>query len=194
MKNKTLIIYAHPWEGSFNHFILRKVEALLQARGDQTDVIDLNKDGFDPVMRPADLKVFSKGEYANEQAGGYANRLRSADELVLIFPVWWYGEPAILKGFYDKVFLKGQVYEEIDHRLKGLLKIQRAAILTTANIDRAMFSLLGDPIRNVLANGILKTAGIDNVTWLHCPTVHLAEARSRFLGEIDRHFIKSGSL
>lgn len=193
MKNKTLIIYAHPWEGSFNHFILREVEGLLLVRGDQTDIIDLNKDGFDPVMRPADLKVFSKGQYADELAERYVNRLRDADELVLVFPIWWYGEPAILKGFYDKVFLKDQVYEEVNHQLRGLLRIQRATILTTANIDRKVFSHLGDPIRNVLANGILRTAGINNVAWLHCPTVHMEEARSRFLDEIDKHFVKAGA-
>ncbi|CCV64590.1 Flavodoxin-like fold domain protein [Alteracholeplasma palmae J233] len=187
---KTLIVYAHPWDGSFNHHVLGQVKELLAKKNHEIDVIDLNKDGFNPVMRPEDLKVFVKGEYADEKAADYVKRVKEADELVFIFPIWWYGEPAILKGFYDKVFLKGQVYGEVDHQLKGLLKSERATIITTANIDKKIFSFLGDPIQNVLANGILRTVGINNVTWIHCPTVHVEESRNNFLAEINTHFNK----
>jgi putative NADPH-quinone reductase len=184
----TLIIYAHPYDGSFNHFVLGKVEGLLKEQGKEVDLIDLNKDGFDPVMHNEDLKVFVKGEYHDKLAENYCNRLVKADELVLIFPIWRYGEPAILKGFYDKVFLKGHVYDEIDHQLTGLLKIKKATILTTGNINKQIFSYLGDPIQNVLAKGILGLVGIKDVTWLHCPTVHLPETRAKYLKEIDEQF------
>lgn len=186
----TLIIYAHPWDGSFNHHVLEKTVRMLEEKGDKVDVIDLNKDQFNPVMTPADLKVFALGQYADPLAEKYVTRLKEADNLIMIFPIWWYGEPAILKGFYDKVFLKGHVYGEVDHQLQGLLKISKATILTTANIDKTIFSYLGDPIQNVLAKGILRTVGINNVTWIHCPTVHVPEARETFLGEIKEHLSK----
>ncbi|MDY0277098.1 MAG: NAD(P)H-dependent oxidoreductase [Acholeplasma sp.] len=185
---KTLIVYAHPWDGSFNHFVLEKVEGLLKKQGKEVDVIDLNKDGFDPVMRPADLKVFAKGEYHDQLAKSYVEKLKEADELVLVFPIWWYGEPAILKGFYDKVLLKGQVYDQVDHQLQGLLKTKNAVILTTANIDKTIFGYLGDPINNILAGGILKTIGINKCDWMHCPTVHLEETRNKYLQEIETYF------
>lgn len=188
---KSLIIYAHPWDGSFNYHVLETVKEKLVNSGREIDVIDLNKDNFNPVMTASDLKVFSEGKYADPLAENYVERLINADELVLIFPIWWYGEPAILKGFYDKVLLKGQVYEDNpDNSLKGLLKSKRATIITTANIDKKIFSYLGDPIQNVLANGILKSVGINNVTWIHCPTVHLETSRNEFLGEIELHFNK----
>ncbi len=187
---KTLIIYAHPWDGSFNHHVLETTTTLLKNRGDQVDVIDLNKDQFNPVMTTEDLKVFASGQYADPMAEGYVQRLKEADNLVMIFPIWWYGEPAILKGFYDKVFLKGHVYGEVEHKLEGLLKINKATILTTANIDKTIFSYLGDPIQNVLAKGILRTVGINNVTWIHCPTVHVPETRETFLAEINTQFSK----
>ena len=187
---KTLIVYAHPWEGSFNHFILTKVSGLLKEKKEDVDIIDLNKDGFDPVMRSADLKLFSKGQYADKLAENYVKRLKAADQLVLIFPIWWYGEPAILKGFYDKVFLRGQVYDEVGHDMVGLLKIKKAVILTTATIDKQIFAYLGDPINNVLARGTLALIGIKDVTWLHCPTVYSSDSRTQFLKEIDEYFAK----
>lgn len=185
---RKLIIYAHPWEGSFNNFVKDEIEKLLNSNGTEIDIIDLYKDGFDPVMNTADLSLFSKGEYADKLALEYAERLKTADELIIIFPIWWYGEPAILKGFYDKVFLKGHVYEEVDHQLKGLLKAKKATVITTANINKKIFQYLGDPIQNVLAGGILKTVGVDEVKWIHCPTVHLEESRNEFLTKIEKHF------
>lgn len=185
---KTLIIYAHPWQGSFNHHVLEVTTKLLEDAGHTVDLIDLNRDGFNPVMRQEDLKEFAKGEYADKLAGHYAKRMKAADELVFIFPIWWYGEPAILKGFYEKVLLKGHTYKEVDGKLQGVLGIDKATILTTANIDKTIFSYLGDPIQNVLANGILKTVGVNNVTWLHCPTVHIEESRNKYLTEITDHF------
>lgn len=187
---KSLIIYAHPYEGSFNNFVLSKTKNLLIEKGNLVDVIDLNSDGFNPVMTKDDLKLFSKGEYFDSLASNYAKRLKEADELVLIFPIWWYGEPAILKGFYDKVLLKGHTYDEVDHKLKGLLKADKATILTTANITEEIFKFLGDPIKNVLSNGILNTVGINNVSWIHCSTVHDNSSRDEYLNKIEDHFNK----
>lgn len=185
---KSLIIYAHPWDGSFNRHVLETVKTKLLNKGHEVDVIDLNEDNFNPVMKSDDLALFAKGEYADSLAEDYANRLVAADELFLIFPIWWYGEPAILKGFYDKVFLKGRVYKDNpDKTISGLLKSDRATIITTANIDKTIFTYLGDPIQNVLANGILKTAGINAVKWIHCPTVHLENSRKTFLEEINNY-------
>lgn len=185
---KTAIIYAHPYEGSFNHSVFLEVQKLLKNQGKEIDIFDLYEDGFDPVMRKEDLKLFSKGQYADELAKSYVERLRSADELVIIFPIWWYGEPAILKGFYDKVFLKGWTYEEKDHRLVGVLPIKKATILTTASIDKTTFSYLGNPIENVLAKGTLGMIGIENVEWIHCPTVYDESSRLKYLEEIKKHF------
>ena len=184
----SLVIYAHPWDGSFNHFVLGKVTSLLEAQGKNVDVIDLNKDGFNPVMTTSDLKVFAAGQYADPLAADYVNRLKHADEIILVYPIWWYGEPAILKGFYDKVLLKGQVYDQVDHQLQGLLNAKTATIITTANINEEIFKALGDPIQNILANGVLSTVGIKEHTWIHCETVHLEESRNHFINEIEQHF------
>lgn len=183
-----IIIYAHPWDGSFNHHVLEQTIDLLKKQGKTVDIIDLNKDGFNPVLTQNDLKLFGQGKYHDPLAEAYINRLKAADEVVLVFPIWWYGEPAILKGFYDKVFLKGQAYGEVDHKLKGMLDIHKATIITTANISKEIFQAIGDPINNVLAHGVFETVGIDHVTWIHCQTVHMPASRASFLEEIKTHF------
>ncbi|QIK58017.1 flavodoxin family protein [Erysipelothrix sp. HDW6A] len=188
---KTTIVYAHPWDGSFNHSILEDTKAALIAKNHDVDVIDLHADNFDPVMRPADLRVFGRGEYHDELALDYKNRLQASDEVIFIFPIWWYGLPAILKGFFDKVMLKGHTYsEDEDHNLVGLLDVSKAAVFTTANINKEIFGYLGDPIQNALISGLFKTVGINNVTWIHCPTVHLEESRNNFKQEIKEYLAK----
>lgn len=184
----SLIVYAHPWDGSFSHSVKERVQGLLAKQGKKVDLIDLNADKFDPVMHNADLRVFSKGGYADPLAKHYVERLHQADEVILIFPIWWYGEPAILKGFFDKVFLKGTTYVQNDYQVQGMLRINKGAVLTTGAIDKETFRQLGDPIQNTLIQGTLGLVGIRNVTWIHCPGVQNEENRLRYLEEIDNYF------
>ncbi len=103
----TTIIFAHPWHGSFNKAILDAVILELDKHQIEYRVIDLNKDGFNPVMLESELALYSKGQHADSLVQKYQSILKDTDELILIFPIWWYNIPAILKGFIDKVMLKG---------------------------------------------------------------------------------------
>lgn len=188
---KNLIVYAHPWDGSFNNHVLKTVIGKLEAQNQQVDVIDLYQDGFDPVMRQEDLAVFGKGQYADIKAAEYVNRLKEADRVFFIFPIWWYSMPAMLKGFFDKVLLKGTSYiENEDKQLRGILDIKESAVITTANITKGIFEQLGDPIEKSLIAGTFGMVGIENTTWIHCPTVHLEASRDQFLSEIDAYLSK----
>lgn len=182
---KNLIVYAHPWDGSFNNHVLKMTVEKLEAKGEHVDVIDLHADEFDPVMHPADLKVFGKGEYHDPKAKNYVERMKAADNIIFIFPIWWYGMPAILKGFFDKVLLKGTTYVEDENKnLRGVLDIKKSAIFTTGNIDKEFMKVMGDPIENTMINGLFKMVGIEDTTWIHCPTVHLESSRDDFMKEI----------
>lgn len=187
---KTLIIYAHPWDGSFNRHVLDLSEKTLKENGHKVDIIDLNKDGFDPVMRKEDLKLFSKGEYHDKQAENYIERLKTADNIVLIYPIWWYAEPAILKGFFDKVFLKGHVYDEVETGIKTILSIKQATIITTANLSKEDFEEMGDPVINVIGKGTLGVLAPQQLDWIHCKHVHEESEREIFLNKIKKHFSK----
>ncbi|AMC93517.1 hypothetical protein AOC36_05835 [Erysipelothrix larvae] len=182
---KTLVVYTHPWEESFNHFVLETTVSKLEAKGYSVDVIDLHKDGFNPAFTQDDLRLFGKGEYHDELAANYIKRVKEADEIIFVFPIWWYGMPAMLKGFFDKVMLKGQAYGEVNHKLTGLLNIQKGAVFTTASVTEEILKYVGDPIGQTTINGIFAMIGIHNVTWIHCATVHLEASRLEYLSKIE---------
>lgn len=184
----SLVIYAHPWEGSFSNAVKDHVLKNLKEQEKSVDLIDLNVDGFNPVMEKGDLRLFGKGEYADPLAKDYVERLKKADEVFFIFPIWWYSEPAILKGFFDKVFLKGTTYVQKEYEIQGVLNINKGAVITSGTIDKDYFRILGDPIENVLIKGTLGMVGIKNISWIHCSSVHLEESRKHHFEEIDAYF------
>lgn len=187
---KAVIVYTHVWNESFNHHILETTVNHLEKKGDVVDVIDLHADGFNPAYTQEDLRLFSRGEYADPLAADYIERLKVAEKIVFIFPIWWFNTPGMLKGFLDKVLLKSQAYDEIDHKLTGLLNINEGLVLTTANISKENLAFVGDPIQSTLINGTLDMVGIKNVSWIHCQTVHLPESREQYLKEISDYFDK----
>lgn len=117
------IVYAHPWDGSYNHAILTSITEKLETKKEPFQVIDLYKDGFNPVFTAEELKHFHKGETPYSLVKDYQEKLKQSTELIFIFPVWWWDLPAILKGFIDKVMLRGFAFTEDQHTgaLKGLL-------------------------------------------------------------------------
>ncbi|MFA7449893.1 MAG: NAD(P)H-dependent oxidoreductase [Bacilli bacterium] len=186
---QSLIVYVHPWDGSFNHALNETVQTALKAKGKKVKVLDLYKDGFNPVMTSEDLKLFGQGEYNDPLAKDYVNNIKNADEIIFIYLLWWYGELAILSGFFDKVFLKGHVYKDGDnYNIVPLLNINKATVITTASLTKDGLKTFGDPINKRIIEGIFKMVGINNVTWLHAGSVHKAEVRTNFISEIKNHF------
>ncbi len=183
----TLIIFAHPWEGSFNNAILEHIETRLKEQEKSYQVIDLYKDGFNPSLEEKDLSTFAEGIYQDPLAEKYSKALLSAEEVIFIYPIWWYGPPAILKGFFDKVFLKNHLYrQENKGPMEGLLETKRTIMITTANMGRDNLEAMGDPITNLYLNGIMGFMGSQEQKWLHCEQVHEKDRREKLLEEIDK--------
>ncbi|MFH1095570.1 MAG: NAD(P)H-dependent oxidoreductase [Candidatus Micrarchaeota archaeon] len=108
-----LIIYAHPdSKTSHNAAALRFVKEKLDAAGRPFEVIDLYSDQFDPLLDSRDYAAMNrKGEQrADPLVARYQRLIQKADLLVFIYPVWWYGAPAMLKGFFDRIFTAGFAY------------------------------------------------------------------------------------
>ena len=166
----TTIIFAHPWHGSFNKAILEAVTKELDVQTKDYMVIDLNKDGFNPVMQESELALYSRGQSLDPLVTKYQKALDETNELIFIFPIWWYNIPAILKGFIDKVMLKGYAYTETVTGLKGKLNnIKRTMIFTTSESPTIYINLFkGNPIKGVFIKGALKGVGLRNIIWLNC--------------------------
>jgi len=163
-----LIVYAHPEPKSFNAAMCERARDALTQAGHEVVVSDLYGEGFNPVagrhdfVTVADPAVF---HYQSEQAhaarhGGYApdvareqQRLADADLLILQFPLWWGGVPAILKGWGERVFSYGFGYADGLRFEQGVFKGRRAMISMTTGGTTARFgpdAVYGELERQVL--------------------------------------------
>lgn len=131
-KMKTTIIYAHPYEESFNHAILSKEINLFSKKNHDLTVIDLYKDEFNPVFSKKELHLFHEGKTSDSLVRKYQKILQKTDQLVFIFPIWWNEAPAIITGFINKVMTPDFAYHDMSHGIKGLLNsIRDVTVITT---------------------------------------------------------------
>lgn len=100
---RALIIYSHPNPKSFNAAIKQTVEEFLKEKGIEYSIRDLYIIGFNPVLSADDFIALQQGN-SLEDVKKEQEFIKNADILILIFPMWWYSFPAILKGYIDGVF------------------------------------------------------------------------------------------
>ena len=133
---KVAIVFNHPYDGSFCNAMLKSVSNGLKKANHEIDLIHLDKDGFNPVMSSQDLLAFKNKKAVDPQSIDYINRLRNADHLIFIFPIWWELMPASMKGFVDKVVFPGEFYDygSNGYSMNKLMdNIKSATIITTMN-------------------------------------------------------------
>ncbi|WP_181179124.1 NAD(P)H-dependent oxidoreductase [Mesorhizobium sp. B2-7-1] len=148
---KVLVLFAHPVETSFNAGLHRTIVERLVAAGHSIDDCDLYAEDFDPRLTRAERLGYHDQRGPNDAVAGYVERLKNADALVLSFPVWNYGYPAILKGFFDRVFLPGVSFDLVDGKVQPTLhNIRKMAAVTTYGGSRFRAMLMGDPPRKIV--------------------------------------------
>ena len=196
----TLIVFAHPHVGSYCHSIMEAVQKGLRKSGQACKVIDLNKDGFDPVMRSKDLKAFAqlgKGETAalselDPLVLRYKKKLEWAESLVMIFPTWWMTMPAMMKGFIDKVIFPGVAYEMVDGRLElRLRRLRQVTVISTMNTPADAYrDRFNNSIEGSLIRGTFNQIGIHDARWISLNMVKQVgdEVRTQWLEELEERF------
>lgn len=161
---KTTIVYAHPWDGSYNRAVLDEVLKNVS----EYYLIDLYKDGFDPVMSREDLALYQKGESSDGHVKKYNRILDDTDEIIFIFPIWWYDMPAILRGFFDKVMLVNSAYLTDESGLKGIRNIQKTLVLTTSSAaTEELIHKFGDPVNGTMLSATFEMVGFHNARWVN---------------------------
>ncbi len=109
MKPKILVVCCHPNPKSFTHAVLASVLAGLTRQDCELVVVDLYAEGFDPVLVVDEVhrrRDLDKVEYTRR----YRDQIAWCDAMVLVYPVWWGGFPAMLKGYLDRTFVSGLTY------------------------------------------------------------------------------------
>lgn len=149
---RSLVVYCHPDPESFVAAIKERVVETLRDRGDEVRVTDLYAEGFDPL--------FSADERARHlDVGGHPDvthhvvDLEWCEQLVLVYPTWWSGQPAMLKGWIDRVWVRGTAWElpPGSKRLHGRLRnVRRLVAVTTHGSSKTINSLQGEPGKRVV--------------------------------------------
>lgn len=148
---RVLVLYAHPNPESFGAALHATVVEALRAAGHEVDDCDLYSEGFDPVLSRAERVGYHDLATNTDPVAGYVARVQAAEALVLCFPVWNFGYPAILKGFFDRVFLPGISFKLVDGKVRpNLWNIRRLVAVTTYGGTRWRALLMGDPPRKAV--------------------------------------------
>lgn len=184
---KALAIYSHPSVGSFNHAILETAINELSASGVECKVKNLYRMDWNPVFSLKDYQMTIAGEAAVD-VSLEQNDILWADLLIFIYPVWWGGPPAILKGWLDRVFTEGFAYNMVDGQAEGLLKGKKAVVITTSGDDKRAMKKNGvlDAIRAAMIERTLGYVGIKDAVHHNLYAVGMMRERERLnmLGEV----------
>ena len=192
---KVIIIFNHPYEGSFCNAILNSVTRGLQQANHEVDIINLDKEGFNPVMTSQDLKAFRDKQPLDPKVIEYKDRLELAEQVVFIFPIWWELMPALMKGFIDKVIFPGVAYDYVNGsntKMKPLLtNIKGVTVITTMNTPGILYRVIfGNAIQKALMRGTFWKTGYKNKKWISFNTVKQVsdEKRKLWLTKLEKTF------
>ncbi|MBM7865781.1 flavodoxin family protein [Heliobacterium gestii] len=138
-----LILFAHPNPKSFNAAILETTVTSLEGKGHRVVVRDLYKLNFDPILKGTDFEVFQSGRKPADVEVEH-DHIQKADVITMIYPIWWSGMPAILKGYIDRVFSYGFAYRYNDEGVPvGLLAGKNGLIINTQGNTTDYYDSIG---------------------------------------------------
>ncbi|MEM1428210.1 MAG: NAD(P)H-dependent oxidoreductase [Pseudomonadota bacterium] len=186
---RALVLFAHPCPESFSAALHAKVVSTLDARGWSVDDCDLYAEDFAPALTEAERRGYHEVGLNLAPVAGYVERLRAADALVLVFPVWNFGYPAILKGFLDRVFLPGVSFRLEDGFVKpNLTHIRRLAAVTTYGGTRLRALMVGDPPRRCVTRAVWHVCRPRKMRYLALYDMNRASdaKRAAFLDRVGR--------
>ncbi|MEV0089610.1 NAD(P)H oxidoreductase [Saccharopolyspora sp. NPDC050642] len=117
---RALVVVAHPRADSLTTKAADRVHRRLKAAQYEVDLLDLYAEGFDPRLETADEPDWKDpGKTYSPEVRAHMARIDAADVIVVVFPVWWFGPPAIVKGWIDRVWNNGFAYGAAEARLAG---------------------------------------------------------------------------
>jgi NAD(P)H dehydrogenase (quinone) len=190
---RILVVFAHPLETSFVSALHARVVEILRAGGHIVDDLDLYAEKFDPVMSREGLLRYVDMNANTREVEGYVQRLLAAEALVLVFPVWFDGLPAIMQGYFQRVFLPG-VSVRIDEAglfHPNLRNVKRMAAVCAYGESRRDVAAKGDPpLRFVRDNvgALIDPKGRFDYLALYDMNFTRAPRRAAFMERVIRAF------
>lgn len=197
---KALVVYAHPIEGSFASVLRDRVVSALEQRGAEVRVTDLYAEGFRP-----ELSAWERDHHLDDPAtkpdiGHHVDDLRWCDTLVLVYPTWLSAQPAMLKGWIDRVWVHDVAYRlpEGSNRIRPLLtNIGHLVVVTTHGSSKFVNVLQGEPGKRIVFRSIrLMCRSTVRTHWLALYRMDRCgdDERTAFLSRIDRRLTRLRSV
>ncbi|ULO05347.1 NAD(P)H-dependent oxidoreductase [Paenibacillus sp. 19GGS1-52] len=161
---KHLIIYAHPNPESLNHSILETTVQALKNNGHEVVVRDLYALDFQPVLKPEDTANMRAGQ-TPQDIKTEQEFITQAEAITFIYPIWWTGLPAIVKGYIDRVFSYGFAYSAGEEGIIKLLNGKKGLIINTHGTPNAVYDNIGMTAGMKMTSdvGIFDFVGIESV-------------------------------
>jgi len=179
---KTLIIYARPCTSGHCPHILKTVEDRLKKRKEDYEIIDLYKLNYDPVLK--ENEHYTSGNYeVSKQNKKFQEKIKEADNLMFIYPVWWGSMPAIMKGFFDRVFVGRFAFKFKGKVPVGLLKGKKAAVLLTTGAHEFFNWIMGSPGSKLVKKFILDFCGIKTKVFVIGNSTKFNEKQGKKIGK-----------
>ncbi|NQX81439.1 MAG: NAD(P)H-dependent oxidoreductase [Flavobacteriaceae bacterium] len=184
MKN-ILIINGNPNKNSFNYALSEAYIRGLSSTQNTMSIINISELNFDPNLQ------YGYNQRTELEPGliDSIEQIKKADHIVWIFPMWWYGYPAMMKGFIDRTFLPGITFQYIDGKPlpEKLLKGKTSRIIITADTPRWYDRfIMKSPLINQFKKGTLEFCGIKpvKVTYISSVKDSKPELRDKWLNKV----------
>jgi len=155
---RALVVYAHPVPGSFNAGIRDLVLDKLRAAGAEIRLRDLYAEGFQACLTGHELQTYLETPVNRAPVEDHCADIEWCDTLIFVYPTWWYGLPAMLKGWLDRVLLPDVAFLMPDGQNRtirpGLHHITRMGVFTTCGASWWLTRIIGAPGRRTLIRGV----------------------------------------
>lgn len=131
MRMHVLTVISHPNPKSFTHAVVDRFHDGLQHAGHSFEQADLHAEGFDPLWSMADYNQFNEIDLPKDVLQEQ-ERIERSDAVCMAFPLYWFGMPAMLKGWVDRVWTFGWAYDQVGDHDKSLLRDRTGIMLIPA--------------------------------------------------------------
>jgi len=192
-----LVVYSHPVEGSFCSAMRDAAIAGLTKAGHTVSLIDLAADNFDPVMSHDEWNVYISG--SGEIPSGlerYVELVKKSEIYVFVYPTWWSGLPAQLKGWLERVMLPGVAFQlNKKNKMKpALTHVRRVYVLSTFGSPKPYVKFINNNGRRILVRALRMSGSLKMRTStlsMHQLDACSNEERQAFLERIEKKLAQS---
>jgi NAD(P)H dehydrogenase (quinone) len=189
---KVYVVYCHPDPASFTAAVRDRAVSALQGAGHELHVSDLYADEFEPVLSLHERVNHHAPPETKTEVLEYCQNLQWCEALVFVYPTWWSGQPAMLKGWLDRVLVRGVAWELRDgaSRITPLLGNVRRLVIVTSHGSASWVNMLeGQAGRRVISRGVrVLCHRFARTTWLAMYGIDHSTPndRAEFLDRVER--------